>query len=123
LDRVVGVEGIRDPMVVIVVSTVCYFHFISYASTLTALSVVGLYWRWLSPSVLPWIGGDVLLGASIISCIVSDVSCSISGSVGWRVGGSIGSEVDQLHYFIFASSLFSHELKGTIALTLLARVL
>jgi hypothetical protein len=80
----------------------------------------------MSSSVLPWIGGDILLGASTISCVVGDVACSISGSVGWRVGrgvgSSVGSGVDRLHYFVFTSSLFSHELKGTIVATSLTRV-
>jgi hypothetical protein len=106
-------------MVTIVVSTMCYFHFVSYASTLATFSVVGLYLRRLSSSVLAWIGGDVLLDASSVSYVVSDVACGVSGGVGWRVGrgvgGSVGSEVDRLHHFVFTSSLFSHKLKGTIA--------
>jgi hypothetical protein len=67
------------------------------------------------------------LGTDSISCIVGDVACGVSGGVGWKVGcgisGSVGSGVNLLHHFVFTSSLFSHELKGTIVVTSLARVL
>jgi hypothetical protein len=36
---------------------------------------------------------------------------------------SVGSGVDQLRYFIFASSVFSHWVEGTLATTSLARTL
>jgi hypothetical protein len=42
LNRIIGVEGIRDPVVAVVVSTTHYLHFISYPTPLTALGVVGL---------------------------------------------------------------------------------
>jgi hypothetical protein len=35
LDRVVSIEGVRDPVFVVVVSTSCYLHFVSQFS-----------WRW-----------------------------------------------------------------------------
>jgi hypothetical protein len=43
LDEVVGVEGVRDPMFTIIISTSCYLHFISYALTLASFSTIGLY--------------------------------------------------------------------------------
>jgi hypothetical protein len=43
LDGVVGVEGVRDPMFTIIISTSCYLHFISYALTLASFSTIGLY--------------------------------------------------------------------------------
>jgi hypothetical protein len=115
-------------MVTVIVSTSCYLHVVSYTPVLAALSVVSLYWWRLISSVLPCIGGDILLlGASRISCVVGSVARSISGNIGWRVGcgigSSIGSKVDWLHYFIFASSLCSYGLKGSIAATSLARLL
>jgi hypothetical protein len=124
---IVGVEGIMDPVVAVVVSTTCYFHFVSYMSTLTTFGVVGLYWWRLSSSILPCIGSNVLLGSSSISYIVGDVAYDVSSGVGWRVGcgvsGSVGSKVDWLHYFVFTSSLFSYGLKGSNAATSLVRVL
>jgi hypothetical protein len=115
-------------MVTVIVSTSCYLHVVSYTPVLAALSVVSLYWWRLIFSVLPCIGGDILLlGASRISCVVGSVARSISGNIGWRVGcgigSSIGSKVDWLHYFIFASSLCSYGIKGSIAATSLARLL
>jgi hypothetical protein len=122
MNMIVGVKGMRDPVVAVVVSTVCYFHFVSYTSMLTAFGMVGLYrWR-LSCSVLPCIGSDVLLGTSSVSCIVGDVACGVSGGVGCSVSDSVGSKVDRLHYFVFTSSLFSHGLNGGIAAASLARV-
>jgi hypothetical protein len=67
LDGVIGVKGIRDPIVVVVVSTVYYLHFISYGLTLIAPSMCGLCWWRLNSRVLSCITGDVLLlGASSI---------------------------------------------------------
>jgi hypothetical protein len=66
-----------------------------------------------------------------VGCIVGSITSSINRSicwsiirrVGWSVSCNIGSGVDQLCYFIFASSLFSHRVEGTLAMTLLARTL
>jgi hypothetical protein len=40
LDRAVGVEGIKDPMLAVVVCTPNYLYFISYAVTLTSLRTI-----------------------------------------------------------------------------------
>jgi hypothetical protein len=113
-------------MIAVVVSTTCYLHFVSFASTLATFSMVGLCWWRLSSSILSWIGGDIWLGANNIGCVVADVACGVSSAVGWRVsrgvGGSVGSGVDRLYYFVFTSSLFSHGLKRTITLMSLARM-
>jgi hypothetical protein len=45
----------------------------------------------------------------------------MSRRVGWSVGCSIGSWVDRLHYFVFASTFFSHRVEGTLATTSLVR--
>jgi hypothetical protein len=61
---------------------------------------------------LSWVGADVWLGTSSISCIIGDAACGVSGSMGWRIGRSVGccvgSGVDLLHYFVFTSSFFNH---------------
>jgi hypothetical protein len=63
LDGVIGVKGIRDPIVVVV----WVLHFISYELTLIAPSMCGLCWWRLNSRVLSCITGDVLLlGASSI---------------------------------------------------------
>jgi hypothetical protein len=113
-------------MIAVVVSTMCYLYFVSYASTLTAFSVVSSSrWR-LGSRVLSLVGGDIWLCTGSISCIVGDVACSISGGIGWRIGRSIGcgvgSGINRLHYFVFTSFLFRHWLKGSIAMTSLARM-
>jgi hypothetical protein len=113
-------------LIAIIVSTTCYLHFVSYMLMLASFSVVGLYWWGLSSRVLSWVGSGVWLSTGSISCIIGDVTCDISGGISWRIGRSVGrgagSEIDRLHYFVFASSLFSYRLKGTIAMTSLARV-
>jgi hypothetical protein len=40
LDGVVGIEGIRDPVFSIIISTSCYLHFISYTLTLASFCTV-----------------------------------------------------------------------------------
>jgi hypothetical protein len=40
-----------------------------------------------------------------------------------RVSCNIGSGVDRLYYFVFASSLFSYRVEGTLATTSLVRTL
>jgi hypothetical protein len=42
LDGVVGVKGVRDPVLAIVVSTSRYLDFISYAVALASLGTIGL---------------------------------------------------------------------------------
>jgi hypothetical protein len=131
LDGVVSVKGVRDPVLAIVVSTSSYLDFISYAVALASLSTIGLNRRRLSSCVVYWIWSDVCLNISSIGCFVDDVtngidrvvSWGISHRVGWSVGCSIGSGVGRLHYFVFASSFFSHRVEGTLATTLLARTL
>jgi hypothetical protein len=48
LNWVVGVDGVRDPMFAVLVSTSSYLDFISYAVTLTSLRTIGLDRRRLS---------------------------------------------------------------------------
>jgi hypothetical protein len=129
LDGVVGIKGIRDPMGMIIFSTPCYLHFVSYALTLTTFCVISLHRRWLGSCIWPWVCSGVPLDVGSISCIVGDiadgvgwsigrsisyrVSWSISCSIGWNISCSVGSRVGRLHHFVFTSSLFSHSLKGT----------
>jgi hypothetical protein len=42
LDRVVGVEGVRYPMLTVVVCASSYFDFVSYAVTPTSLCTIDL---------------------------------------------------------------------------------
>jgi hypothetical protein len=42
LDWVVGVEGVRDPMLAVVVCTPSYLDFISYSVTPTSFCTIGL---------------------------------------------------------------------------------
>jgi hypothetical protein len=41
--------------------------------------------------------------------------------IGWNISCSIGSGIGRLHHLVFTSSLFSYQLKGTIATASLAR--
>jgi hypothetical protein len=51
------------------------------------------------------------------------VGVTISRWVDWSIGCSVGSGISRLHYFVFASSIFSHRVKGTLDTTSLARTL
>jgi hypothetical protein len=76
LNTVVSVEGVRDPVLTVVVSTSSYLDFISYVVTLTSLRTTGLDRRRLSSCIASWslvvvesetcVGSRVhLVGASI----------------------------------------------------------
>jgi hypothetical protein len=131
LDGVVGVKGVRDPVLAIVVSTSSYLDFISYAVVLASLGTIGLDQRRLSSCVVSWVRGDVCLSIGSIGCVVDNVASGIrrvarwgiSRRVGWSVGCNIGSGVDRLRYFNFALSFFSHRVEGTLSTTSLARTL
>jgi hypothetical protein len=61
VDGVVGIEGIRDPVVAVVFSTAYYFLFVSYGLLLITPSTCGLSWSRLSFRILSCITGDVPL--------------------------------------------------------------
>jgi hypothetical protein len=127
LDRVVGVEGVRDSMLAAVVCTLSYFDFISYVVMPTSLCTIGLDRRRLSSCIASWIWGRVSLDVSSIGCIVGGISrgvCwSISRWVGWSIGCSVSSGISWLHYFVFTTSFFSHQVEGTLSTASLARTL
>jgi hypothetical protein len=131
LDRVVSVEDVRDPMLVVVICMPSYLDFIFYAVMPTSLSTIGLDRRRLSSFVASWIWGRVSLDVGSDGCIVGSIAngigrgvCwSISRWVGWSIGCSVGSGISRLHYFVFASSFFIHWVEGTLATTSLARML
>jgi hypothetical protein len=66
LNRVVGIKGVRDPMLTVVVSTLCYLHFISYAVTLAPFCPIGLDYRRLSSCIVPWVWCSVSLNVGSI---------------------------------------------------------
>jgi hypothetical protein len=131
LNGVVGVKGVGNPMFAVLVNTSSYLHFISYTMKLASFSTIGLHQRRLSSCIVSWIWGGVPLDVVSIGCVVSGITSSICWSicwsiscgVGWSVSCSIGSGVDRLRYFFFASSLFSHQVEGTLAMTSLLRTL
>jgi hypothetical protein len=89
LKGVVGIEGVRDPMFTIVVSTSCYLHFISYVLTLASFCAIGLYWRRLSSCIMPGVWSSVSLDVHSISCVVDDAT----SGVGWSICRSISCRV------------------------------
>jgi hypothetical protein len=70
----VGIKGVRDPMVTVVVCTPCYLHFVSYALTLTTFCAISLHRRRLSSCILPWVQSGDPLDVGGISCVVGDVA-------------------------------------------------
>jgi hypothetical protein len=129
LDRVVSIEGVRDPVFTVVVSTSCYLHFVSYVVALASFCSIGLDWRRLSSCIVSWVWSGVSLDVGSIGCVVNGIASnigrsvcwSISRKVGWSISCNVGSGVDRLLYFVFASSLFGHWAEGTLAATSLAR--
>jgi hypothetical protein len=85
LDGVVGVKCVRDPMLVVVVSTSSYLDFISYAVALASLYTIGLDQRRLSSYVVSWVWSGVPLNINSIGCIVDDVTSVIDRSVCWSI--------------------------------------
>jgi hypothetical protein len=81
LDRVVGVEGVRDPMLAVVVCTPSYLDFISYAVTPTSICRTGLDQRRMSCCIAPWIWCGVPLDVGSVGCIVGGIARSISRGV------------------------------------------
>jgi hypothetical protein len=88
MDRIVGIKDVRDPMLVVVISTSCYLDFISYAVTLASFCTISLDQRRRSSCVVSWVRSDVCLNIGSIGCVVCR---GISRRVGWSVGRSIGS--------------------------------
>jgi hypothetical protein len=81
LNGVVGVKGVRDPVLAVVVSASSYLNFISYAVTLASFCTIGLDQRRLSSCVVSWVWSDVCLNIGSIGCIVGDVTNGIGQSV------------------------------------------
>jgi hypothetical protein len=133
LNGVVGVKGVRDPVLAIIVSTSSYLNFISYAVALASLCMIGLDQRRLGSCVVSWVWSGVPLNIDSIACVVDDVTSGIgrvvcrgiSRRVGWSVGCSMGSGsgswVGRLCYFVFAPTFFNHRVKGTLAMMSLTR--
>jgi hypothetical protein len=105
-------------MLTVVVCTPSYLNFISYAVTPTSFYTIGLDRRTLSSCIASWIWGGVPLDVGSVGCIVGGIArgisrgvCwSISHWVAWSIGCSVGSGISRLHYFVFTSSFFSHQL-------------
>jgi hypothetical protein len=81
LNRVVGVEGVGNPVLAVVVSTSSSLHFISYTMTLTSFSTIGLNQRRLSSCIVPWIWAGVPLDLGGVGCIVGGITSSIGRSI------------------------------------------
>jgi hypothetical protein len=90
LDGVVGVKGVRDPMLAVVVRSPSYLDFISYAVTLASFYAIGLDQTRLSYYIVSWVGSGVPLNIGSVGCIVNDVISGVDRSVCWSVGCSIG---------------------------------
>jgi hypothetical protein len=90
LDRVVGVEGVRDPMLAVVVCTPSYLDFISYAVAPTSFCMIRLDRRRLSSCVASWIWGRVPLDVGSVSCVAS-----ISRGIYWSISCGISSGISE----------------------------
>jgi hypothetical protein len=88
LDGVVGVEGVRYPMLAVVVCTSSYLNFISYAVAPTSFYIISLDQRRLSSYVASWIWSRVTLDVGSVGCIVGGIA-NIS------VGAEYGPDTNQ----------------------------
>jgi hypothetical protein len=77
LDRVVGVEGVRDPILVVIVCTSGYLDFISYAVMLTSLRTIGLDQRRMSSCMASWVWDGVPLDVGSVGCIVGGIMLTV----------------------------------------------
>jgi hypothetical protein len=105
-DRVVGIKGVRDPMVAVVVCTLSYLNFISYAVTPTSFCTIGLDRRRLSSCIASWIWGGVPLDVGSIGCIVGGISRGVCWSISRWVGWSIGCSVSTTSVALLRFCLF-----------------
>jgi hypothetical protein len=90
LDRVVGIESVRDPMLAVVVCTASYYNFISYAVTMTSLRTISLDRRRLSSCIVSWIWGGVPLDVGSVGCIVGGIASGIGRGVCWSISRWVG---------------------------------
>jgi hypothetical protein len=119
LGGVIGVQGIQNSVVAVILGMMLDLHFISYRMTLLLAASEDAYssylWR-LSSNILSYVAnGVLLLVRSGVSQIVGDVVGNITGGITDSVGGSVG----QLHDFVLTTSLFSHGLKRSIAVMMM----
>jgi hypothetical protein len=77
LNGIVGVAGVGDPMIAVIVSTSCYLHFVSYAVTLASFCPIGLDWRKLSSSIVSWVRSCVSLNVGSLGCVVDDIASGV----------------------------------------------
>jgi hypothetical protein len=90
LDGVVGVKGVRDPVLAIVVNTSSYLDFISYVVALASLSTIGLDQRRLSSCVVSWVRSDIFLNIGSIGCVVGNITSGIGRVVCWGISCRVG---------------------------------
>jgi hypothetical protein len=76
-DMVVSIEGVRDPVFTVVVSTSCYLHFVSYVVALASFCSIGLDWRRLSSCIVSWVWSGVSLDVGSIGCLVNGIASNI----------------------------------------------
>jgi hypothetical protein len=91
LNGVVGVKGVGDPVLAVVVSTSCYLHFVSYAVTLASFCLISLDWRRLSSCNVPWVRGSVSLDVGSIGCVVGNIADGVGWSAGALAAGLAGA--------------------------------
>jgi hypothetical protein len=77
LDGVVSIEGVRDLVFTIIVSSSSYLYVVSYAMTLASFCTISLDWRRLSSDILSWVWSVVSLDVGSVGCIVNGITNNI----------------------------------------------
>jgi hypothetical protein len=91
LNGVVGVKGVRDPVLAVIVSTSSYLDFISYAVTLASFRAIGLDQGRLSSCIVSWVWSGASLNVGSIGCIVDDVTAALAGAFAGALAAALAA--------------------------------
>jgi hypothetical protein len=85
LDGVVSIEGVKDPVFAIIISSSSYPHFVSYAMTLASFYMIGLDWRRLSSSIVFWVGAASPWLLVALAVLLAALPAALAGALaaGW----------------------------------------
>jgi hypothetical protein len=81
LDRVIGVEGVRHPMLAVVVCVPSYFDFISYVATPTSLCMIGLDRGGCTPASRLGFGAGPPWMLAVLAALLAALPAALAGAL------------------------------------------